>query len=293
MEKKRGYIFVWNNYTEDSVRIIRSYMEQVEYGIFGYEVGDLCGTPHLQGYVYFKNARGIKGVVKALKGAHVEGAKGDSLSNQKYSSKSGKFEEFGKLPEQGKRNDLIEIRNRILAGERVDNLAMENPMRYHMYGRTMNYIEDIVLRKKSRKWETKGWWLYGPTYTGKSERAFADFDPDTHYNLMDDHGWWDGYTGQETVIINDFRGEIPYNKLLQMLDKYPFNVNRRGRPPAPFLAKLVIFTSSLSMEQVYHHRDEEDSIQQLLRRCKQTYTGTEVVGGNNKTPTIEEFMYNK
>ena len=58
----------------------------------------------------------------------------------------------------------------------------------------------------------------------------------------DDNDWQDGYTGQETVIINDFRGGIKYAVLLQLIDKWPAFVSRRGREPAPFLAKHVIIT---------------------------------------------------
>lgn len=111
-------------------------------------------------------------------------------------------------------------------------------------------------------------WYYGSTGTGKSERAFKDFHPDKHYVLPKDKGWWDGYRQQNTVIINDFRGHIPYDELLQMIDRYPFDVSRRGRQPLPFTSSHVIITSSLSPEEVYHNRMENDSIEQLLRRIK-------------------------
>lgn len=96
---------------------------------------------------------------------------------------------------------------------------------------------------------TEGFWYYGETGVGKSHRAFAEAGDDV-YVWVDDNGWWDGYTGQEVVIINDFRGGIKYNELLQLIDKWPYSVRRRGRPPMPFTSKKIIITSSMSPDQV-------------------------------------------
>ena len=130
-------------------------------------------------------------------------------------------------------------------------------------GRNMPYEKLLDLVDKL----TQGIWLFGSTGTGKSHNAFMDYDPATCYVWKDDKGWQDGYCGQETVIINDFRGRnMPYEKLLDLVDKYPTTVNRRGREPMPFTAKTVIITSSLTPNQIYNRRDSEDSLDQLLDR---------------------------
>ena len=54
------------------------------------------------------------------------------------------------------------------------------------------------------------------------------------------------------------------------MDKWPFYVPRHGKEPVPFLAKHVIVTSSLPPAQVYKNREQEDSLDQLLRRVKVT-----------------------
>ena len=70
------------------------------------------------------------------------------------------------------------------------------------------------------------------------------------------------------MIINEFRGKIPYNELLEMIDKWPYHIRRRGREPAPFLAKHIIITSSMTPAQVYWRREAEDKLDQLLRRIE-------------------------
>ena len=83
-------------------------------------------------------------------------------------------------------------------------------------------------------------------------------------NLSDD--WWDGYIGQPRVILNDFRGQIKYEDLLCLVDKWPHTVKQRNREPVPFLAREFIVTSSLHPALLYKQLKHEDSIDQLLRR---------------------------
>jgi len=148
----------------------------------------------------------------------------------------------------------------------VEEICINSPSIYHQYGRTLNKLEDIALRKKFRSWMTKGIWRYGPTGTGKSHMAFEGFHPETHYVYPNDSGWWDGYVGQETVIINEFRGEIKYSELLDLVDKWPKTVKRRNREPVPFLAKTVIINSCKSPCEVYNNLSATDSLSQLYRR---------------------------
>jgi hypothetical protein len=133
---------------------------------------------------------------------------------------------------------------------------------------------------------TKCDWVYGPTGTGKSHYAFSNYSPETHYVYPNDGGWWDGYVGQEVVIINEFRGGIMYSELLDLLDKYPKQVRRRGREPVPFLAKLIIITSSKHPCSCYDGvYQEDDSIDQLLRRINLIKMDQKLSEGNTGPQT--------
>lgn len=280
--KTRGYCYTLNNWTEEEYRDLTKV--KCRYQVIGREVGE-SGTPHLQGYIYFDNPRAFTAVRKLCARWHIEMARGDASENINYCTKDGNYEEFGDRPRQGRRVDLDELKEEILGGKRVEDIAMEQPLTYHMYGRTLNKIEDIALRKRFRTEMTQGIWYWGETGVGKSHKAFDGFNPETHYVWPNDNGWWDGYIGQDTVIINDFRGEIRYNELLNLVDKFPYSVKRRCREPMPFTSKTVIITSSLSPEQIYNHRNDEDKIEQLLRRFKVerlSRNGTEVLGGNTR-----------
>lgn len=311
MESKY-WCFTLNNYTNEE-RTKIELNEDYDYLVYGYEVGE-SGTPHLQGYIELKKKKRLTALKKISNRANWGKRLGTSEEASKYCKKGEQSHEewkelkwngpnWGKnavikeigvisVSNQGERNDLKKIYKDIENGKKVDDIAVEDPELFHQYGRTLNKLEDIALRKKYRTEMTKGTWLYGKTGVGKSHQAFEGFHPDTHYLLPNDNGWWDGYTGQETVIINDFRGEIPYNQMLQMIDKWPFQVKRRNREPVPFISKHVIITSSLPPDSIYKNRNEEDKIEQLTRRLNiiELKSATEVLGGNTNPERAETLQ---
>lgn len=293
MASARNCCFTLNNYTETELKDVLDW--KCSYLVVGKEVGE-SGTPHLQGYVEWGRSVRFTTLKKLNDRIHWEKRRGTAQQAADYCKKDGNFTQKGDISSQGERKDLDEVKESILGGRKVDDILLEDPMLYHQYGRTLNKIEDLYMRKRYRVQMTKGIWYWGETGVGKSHKAFEEFTPETHYVVPNDNGWWDGYTQQHTVILNDFRGHISYNELLQMVDKYPFSVKRRNREPMPFTSRFVIITSSLPPEKVYHNRNDEDKIEQLLRRFDIIHMDkkcgvAEVVDSNTRmstATTIEE-----
>lgn len=286
MSQVRNACFTLNNWTPGEYQTIEKL--DVKYMVVGKEIGE-NGTPHLQGYVEFKTAKRFTTLKKLNARIHWEARKGTAEQAAEYCKKDGDFIEIGEISKQGKRTDLDELKKTIVAGTKVDDIVMESPMLYHQYGRTLNKIEDLAMRKRFRTEMTQGIWYWGETGAGKSHKAFEGFTPETHYVYTNDGGWWDGYTQQETVIINDFRGQIPYGELLNLVDKWPHSVRRRNREPIPFTSKKVIITSALKPEEIYCNLSQNDSLEQLKRRfnvVEIVADVTEVVGGNTRTPPV-------
>lgn len=89
-KKCRKWCFTVNNWLpEDSKRIIDSFGTVAQW-ILGEEVGE-SGTPHLQGFLCFKNAVSFKTIKKAIPKGHIEPARGSVRQNYDYCSKDGKF----------------------------------------------------------------------------------------------------------------------------------------------------------------------------------------------------------
>jgi len=200
----------------------------------------------------------------------VEPMWGSVDENDYYCSKENELVTFGKKPDPGFRGDLDETKECIMKGDiTVDQIAVENPHMFHMYGRTMERIEDIAMRQRYRTEMTKGIWYTGPSGSNKSRTCFEGFDPDTHYVKSLDEAdlkWWDGYKGQETVIFDEFRGQISFPYMLRLMDRYPLSVSRRGREPVPFMAKRLLISSIRHPRDVYV-RQEGEPWEQFDRRC--------------------------
>lgn len=244
---------------------------QMKYLCYGEEICPKTGKKHYQGCVYFYQPKLYKNAQKCLKvgNCHIENVPrhDNRLKAQQYCKKDGKFEEFGQFPEQGARTDLECVKDEIANGAKLNDIVLERPMLYHQYGRTLEKIQDIVNRKKFRTWMTTGTWYYGKTGVGKSVKAFEGYNPETHYqkNLQED--FWDGYDGQDTVILNEFRGQIKFDELLDLTDMHPKFVKVKGKSSVPFLAKKIIITSSLHPDEIYRQSlSMNDKMEQFYRR---------------------------
>lgn len=67
--------------------------------------------------------------------------------------------------------------------------------------------------------------LWGPPGTGKSRRA----NDDGAYAVSSlKPEWWNGYNEHEVIHLEDFVGEIPYNRLLRILDGYRIMLPYKG-----------------------------------------------------------------
>lgn len=91
--------------------------------------------------------------------------------------------------------------------------------------------------------------LWGPTGTGKSRTAWEEAGVDA-YPKDPCTKFWDGYRGQNHVVIDEFRGVIGISHLLRWLDRYPVLVEVKGSSTV-FKATKVWITSNLHPDRWY------------------------------------------
>lgn len=124
----------------------------------------------------------------------------------------------------GQRSDLDAVVDLVEAGQQALDLYDACPKAMIRYGTgIMGYIGSRM-RKLQRGPVTVHWYHgvsgSGKTYTAATEAA-AKYGSDIYY-LAPDHGtkcWWDGYSGERAVVIDEFRTEhMGYADLLRLCD---------------------------------------------------------------------------
>nr|WPR18641.1 MAG: replication polyprotein [Chemarfal virus 204] len=94
-------------------------------------------------------------------------------------------------------------------------------------------------------------WIYGQTGIGKS-RYIRDNFKGMFYNKPQNK-WWDGYTGQTTVLIDDFDhgGSVLGHYLKIWADCYSFNAEVKGGTIRPVFDRLFV-TSQYRPRDIWH-----------------------------------------
>ena len=272
--QKRHFCFTLNNYEQSDIDRIKLLVADgaAKYICMQPEIGANL-TPHLQGFVSFRNGRTLQGVKNLIgRRAHLEPMRGTFDQAIDYCGKEESrdpnagwgFWEQGERPtgagRQGHRSDLESAINSIREGKRGREFFELHGDIWLRYGRGMESA--FRLYEPSRSFKTEVWWYYGPTGTGKSMRAM-ELMPEAYWknNSM----WWDGYELHEDVIIDDYRCDFcKFSDLLRLLDRYPYQVQVKGGT-RQFLAKRVIITAPYHPQVMWASRTEED-LGQLLRR---------------------------
>lgn len=109
---------------------------------------------------------------------------------------------------------------------------------------------------------------WGVTGSGKThdtfQRARELSGGDNFFIKSSRTKWWDGYQGETTVIVDEFRGAIDVTHLLIWLQHFACSVEIKGST-TPLKANVFLFTSNLEMKDWYPELDP-DTFDALRRR---------------------------
>lgn len=175
----------------------------------------------------------------------------------------------------GARTDILKFRKFMMENPTVlpSEIPEEHIVCYAKYGRLadqLRYGKPIKVPFK------RAYCLYGKSGVGKTARAkiMAEELGLTYYVKDSSNLWWDGYTGQDCIIVDEVRaGQAGSDSkkiltmFLQLLDPEDAYLAQIKGSFSYIRAKLFIFTSPVHPSQWFHHTDfEDDPAAQLLRR---------------------------
>lgn len=276
--KRRDWCFTLNNYTEDEITQVNGI--ECKYLVYGKEVG-ANGTPHLQGYIYFKNARKFAGVKTCFpQRVHLEAAIASAEKNIAYCKKGNQpkaeyeldgvkglhygegavvFEKGDPPLSQKEKGDCNVERY-----EEAKRMAMEGKLEdipgdiFIKCYKSLQAIKKDYMDKPQDLDGVCGIWIYGPAGIGKSRKARAEY-PGSYDKMC--NKWWDGYQGEKYVLLDDFGKDhsVLGHHLKRWADRYSFIAENKGgalniRP------EKIIVTSQYSIDQIWDDQETRDAL---------------------------------
>jgi len=262
--KTRAMCFTHNNHEEGWEEKLKS-LAWITYGIVGEEEGE-SGTPHLQGYIQF-DRRAVKKTTDELakvlgRRPHCEVAVGNQEQNQKYCKKEGKWIEWGKAREQGRRMDLEKAFDDARdTKKKMLQVADENKSTFLRYHRGIEKVRELTLKEEAKAWrEVEVIFITGPTGCGKTREAMAA-GGDIYKIQGSQLQWWDGYEGEKTILIDEYSNDVKVTELLALLDGYKLRLPVKGGFTYAAWTKVFI-TSNLARL----HEQAKDAHRDALQR---------------------------
>lgn len=277
--KIRNMCFTLNNYTNDEFQQLKT-MEH-KYIVIGEETGE-NGTPHLQGYAEFHNPRNFSALKKSFPRLHIEERKGTALQASNYCKKENKYYENGDLSQQGKRTDLDDVATAVLNKSSLRDIAMTYPTTFIKYHKGINALAETIMEHRTTKPTVH--WYYGKSGAGKTKQATAFAQS---YYMKDNTQWWNGYTQQECIVIDDFdRNSWNFRDLLRLLDYYHYQGQTKGgyvKINSPY----IIITCEYAPKDIFLGTE----VIQIQRRINTIiHFGTEVTGNTMPSLLSQEYM---
>lgn len=217
-KQARCWMFTVNNYLESEVEFLKTCV--CRYIKFGREAAPSSGTPHLQGFIVFENAKTRGGVLEATgtrrSGPGVKPVVYQMSCRPMYSSvaacmeycgKDGDVFERGDPPvAQKERGESSQERTReIIRLARCgafEELEQAYPDAwFYQQRQIMTQRYHAISKHESLDGVLDNVWIFGPPRVGKSRLA-RQMAPGAYVKPADTR-WWDQYNGEENVILDD------------------------------------------------------------------------------------------
>lgn len=251
----RQWVFTANNVDSIDFKCV----PDVRYGVYQHETAPTTGTPHLQGYVEFERPKRLSWLKrnmhptarfapKCVKSTR-EQARAYCIDRTKAGVDLTKpvveYGDFG-LGGMGARNDLTTAVSAIKRGANDIELIEEMP---NIVAKYPKFVETVRFAYASgRRSVPELWVVWGPTGVGKTTWVLDNQDlgrqywksvgPDGNYTK-----WYDGYLGQDTIVFDEFLGQIPYNYINLMVNPAPLQIECKNGAKM-FMFNKIVFISN-------------------------------------------------
>lgn len=212
--------------------------EKYTYCLIAEEHAPTTGKLHFHMYIEYKDAKTFKKMTKTFKNMRCEPAKGNAEQQKAYLSKENLIFEDGTPKKQGKRNDLLSIKDEIDKGADEKKIAETYfPIWVKNHKAFNRYIE---LTEPKRDWVTEVYILKGKPGLGKSRYCYERGAVAVEYQKP----FFLGYNGEDVIVFEEFDWkEMPRETFLKICDRYPMRVPIKGGE-RNWKPKCIYFTTN-------------------------------------------------
>lgn len=245
---------------------------------------EIAQTPHTHLFVQFKHPVYFSSLKKNFPSAHIEEA-GSAEENRTYIRKEGKwentekgttnlkdtFEEWGIMPKagQGKRNDLANLYQMIKDGYSNVEILEINPDNIL----NLQHIDKARLEilsnhyREIRRTNLSVIYVSGATGFGKSRDILDTHGDSNVYRVTDYKHPFDTYSGEDVLVFEEYRGDLPLGNMLNYLDIYPLQLPARFNNRQACYNFVYIVSNWLLQDQYHNIKlDQPESYQAWIRR---------------------------
>lgn len=225
------------------------HVDRIKYACWQVEMAPSTGQLHVQAAVRFVTALRAAAVKKLFPKAHLEVA-GNWEKLKEYCTKEesrvlGPWVR-GMDPGSGHRSDLDLVAEDIKSGVSLRDIALRQPATYVRNYKGLAALQSLIHQPPAI--ERSVALFVGPTATGKTRMVYDNLE-DVYSVFCIKAPWFDGYTGQKHVVLDECGpGMMNHNFLKRLLDRYPMTVPVKGGSAA-WMAERIVLTSNVPIEQ--------------------------------------------
>lgn len=247
--------------TSESLKLLLLSIATITYFAFGLHTAPTTGTKHFHVFIWFKNSTTFDRVKKLMpEGAHIEACKGNAEQNIDYITNSGPHKDKDtyvkgslvtsapKPPNDAmKRMTSKDIMEAIESGKSPLDILRKNPalLKFNRLGDFQD-VEALLLEDQfgTQMRDVEVIYVQGETRTGKTYHITHSYKGEDVYRaIMGKPHPFDGYNGQDVIMFDEFRENIPLAVMLMYLDKYPCTLEARYHDRTAAYTKVFVVSN--------------------------------------------------